>query len=74
MSVHVHHVSTYVHSQKLDGEVRWCFYCRRRVTFIRTIHVPLDPMSYYGPHTSIECEYGHDDGDCFPGTFREWSE
>jgi hypothetical protein len=39
-----------------------------------TIHAPDDPVSYYGPHASIECEHGHSDGDIFPGRIREWDE
>jgi hypothetical protein len=74
MTVHVLRVATRVASVVPDGAPRWCFYCRKRVQFTRTIHVPTDPMSYYGPHASIDCERGHYDGDCFPGTVREWSE
>lgn len=60
-------------SQRSLGE-RWCFECRRRAEFTLTICTPVDPMSYYGPGGSIECEKGHHDGDCFPGTFREWTD
>lgn len=74
MTLHVHRVPTYVMSTGLDREPRWCFYCRKRVKFWRTIRGPSDPLSYYGPHVEIECERGHLDGDCFPGTVREWSE
>jgi hypothetical protein len=73
MSIHVHRVPTRVISTRGDG-VRWCFYCRKRVTFTLTVHVPTDPMSYYGPHADIKCERGHVDGDLFPGRWREWSE
>jgi hypothetical protein len=59
---------------KPNGEPRWCFVCRKRVRFTLTVHTPTDPMSYYGPHATIECERGHTDGDCFPGTWREWGE
>ena len=72
-SLHVLRVPTRIVSERDDG-VRWCFYCRARVRFIHRVHTPTDPMSYYGPHASIECERGHHDGDCFPGTTREWSE
>lgn len=72
-AVHILRVPTTVLSSRPDG-VRWCFYCRRRVPFTLTVHVPIDRMSYYGPHASIECERGHYNGDCFPGTEREWSE
>jgi hypothetical protein len=71
--LHVHRVATRVYSQREDG-VRWCFLCRKRAPFTLTVHVPTDPMSYYGPHASIECERGHNNGDLFPGRIREWSE
>lgn len=72
-TLHVHRVHTRVFAQRQDG-LRWCFRCRKRVTFTRTVHVPTDPMSYYGPHTTIECERGHGNGDLFPGRWREWAE
>lgn len=71
--IHILHVPTRVVSEIEDG-MRWCFYCRKRVPFVRRVHVPTDPMSYYGPHASIRCEKGHCDGDCFPGTSREWTD
>lgn len=55
-----------------EGKPRWCFVCRKRVPFTLTVHTPIDPMSYYGPHATVECPKGHTDGDCFPGTYREW--
>lgn len=70
MIVHILRVPTHVIAQHPDG-VRWCFYCRKRVPFTWTAHAPDDPMSYYGAHATVECEHGHADGDCFPGTFRE---
>ena len=70
MIVHILRVPTRIYSQRPDG-VRWCFYCRKRVEFTLTVHTPTDPMSYYGPHSTVECENGHADGDCFPGTYRE---
>jgi hypothetical protein len=72
--VHICRVETRIASERPDGEPRWCFYCRKQVAFTRRIHVPVDRMSYYGPHGSIECENGHDDGDLFPGRWREWGE
>jgi len=71
VSLHVLRVPTHVHSRREYGE-RWCFYCRKRVMFTLTVHVPDDPMSYYGPHATVSCPAGHTDGDCFPGTYREW--
>lgn len=50
---------------------RWCFTCRTRLPFWFIVRVPTAP-SYYGPTPGIECEAGHIDGDCFPGTTREW--
>lgn len=73
VTLHIHRVPTEVRSET-DNGVRWCFYCRKRVRFIFRVHVPVDPMSYYGPHGSIKCEHGHHDGDCFPGTVREWED
>jgi hypothetical protein len=71
LSVHILRVPTRVVSQR-ELTDRWCFVCRKFVTFTLTVHAPLDPASYYGPHATIECERGHTDGDCFPGTQREW--
>lgn len=72
--IHVLRVPTHVHTQRPNGETRWCFRCRKRSPFTLTVHVPDDPTSYYGPHCTVECERGHVDGDCFPGTFRESDE
>ena len=58
-------------SRKPDG-VRWCFFCRLRVEFLLFVFTPVDEMSYYGPRAQVECHRGHVDGDCFPGTEREW--
>jgi hypothetical protein len=73
VTLHILHVPTHVVEERDDGE-RWCFYCRKRVPFTLRIHQPDDPMSYYGPHGSIKCPSGHLDGDCFPGTYREWGD
>jgi len=56
-----------------DDGVRWCFRCRRRVRFDVAVKTPVDAMSYYGPRAQVECDHGHVDGDCFPGTGR-WAE
>lgn len=71
VAIHIHRVPTHVAATR-DLGVRWCFACRERVPFAQIVHKPDDPMSYYGPHASVECEHGHNDGDCFPGTQREW--
>lgn len=70
---HILRVPTHVVSQRVDG-IRWCFVCRKRGLFTLTVHTPDDPMSYYGPHATVECGRGHIDGDCFPGTWREGGE
>ena len=70
---HILRVPTTVTHEASDG-VRWCFYCRKRVEFTFRVHTPTDPESWYGPNRTVSCEKGHHDGDCFPGTWREWSE
>ncbi len=56
-----------------DGEVRWCFQCRKPRRFDRVVFTPTDPVSYYGPSGSIRCGACHfPDGDLFPGRCREW--
>lgn len=60
-------------TRESEGE-RWCFKCRKRQEFFFIVTRDEQP-SYYGPNPSIQC--GHcktDDGDCFPGTSREWDE
>lgn len=53
---------------------RWCFGCRRRVMFTRTVTVAVEP-SYYGPIETIRCSHcGLIDGDLFPGYEREYAE
>jgi hypothetical protein len=74
VTLHIHRVPTHVVSRRTLPGQRWCFVCRKRVDFTMTIHAPDDPVSYYGPHASIECEHGHSDGDIFPGRIREWDE
>jgi hypothetical protein len=61
-------------------EVRWCFVCRKRHTFEWVVTAPvipenptIDDMPWYGPTDHIECSVCKTwDGDCFPGTSREW--
>ena len=55
-----------------NGEVRWCFRCRKRVPFRFVVRATVEP-SYYEPNPSIQCEAGHSDGDMFPGGCREWT-
>lgn len=71
---HILRVPMHVVSEELWGDPRWCFHCRKRVSFTLNVSLPDDPMSYYGASFSMECEHGHSDGDCFPGTYREWSD
>jgi hypothetical protein len=55
-----------------SGESRWCFQCRKRVPFVFTVTREIAP-SYYDPWPAVECEpEGHNDGDLFPGRYREW--
>lgn len=64
-------------SRRPDGE-RWCFVCRTRRVFARVVLRPIvrdidDTGAWYGPTTRIECATCRTvDGDCFPGTEREW--
>lgn len=58
---------------KPDGELRWCFTCRKHVEFRFIVEAPKEP-SYWGPVPSIQCPDGHIDGDLFPGRAREWDE
>lgn len=56
-----------------DGE-RWCFVCRKRRQF-EYVRQATAELSYYGPTDHIECSVCKTtDGDCFPGTVREWSD
>lgn len=72
MTIHVLHTPCEMIREEPHGEVRWCFTCRKRVSFVIQTWRPTDPMSYYGPHWSVQCEHGHRDGDLFPGGYREW--
>jgi hypothetical protein len=73
-TIHVNWEPYELVSEEPNGEVRWCFVCRKRVPFVLRIMRPVDRMSYYGPNASVKCERGHQDGDCFPGTYREWED
>lgn len=58
--------------RKPDGETRWCFQCRARVSFDYVYRDTPEP-TYWGGVPSIECrERGHHNGDLFPGRYREW--
>lgn len=59
-------------SSDWDGE-RYCFVCRKRREFFRVVKAPVG-LSYYGPHSEIVCAFCNAvDGDCFPGSEREWA-
>lgn len=50
----------------------WCFRCRARREFFYVVTAEVEP-SYYGPNHAVKCgSCGQPDGDCFPGTYREW--
>lgn len=50
----------------------WCFRCRSRQEFFFIVTAEIEP-SYYGPNPCVRCaSCNADDGDCFPGTSREW--
>lgn len=52
---------------------RWCFVCRKRVPFTLRVMREVE-ISYYEPNLTVRCtRQGHIDGDCFPGTAREWN-
>lgn len=56
------------------GDPRWCFTCRQRRSFEYVVTATVEP-SYYAPNPSVVCATcGTDDGDMFPGRFREWVE
>lgn len=55
----------------VSAGIRWCFVCRKRVEFTDRLMADVEP-SYYGPQWVRTCPQGHEDGDCFPGTWREW--
>lgn len=56
-----------------DGE-RWCFVCRARRAFDYVVQAPVG-LSWYGPNQRIVCTSCQTtDGDCFPGTEREWTD
>jgi hypothetical protein len=76
MTIHIHRepLKELLRRQYGAGD-RWCFRCRKRRRFELVILTPVDIMSYYGPSTHVECAACHtQDGDCFPGTQREWSD
>ena len=84
MTWHILHTPmTLAKRTTLDGE-RWCFTCRKRRVFVHDVFtavidpdVPIEAQAgaWYGPSHEIRCtECGEVDGDCFPGTERDWSD
>ena len=74
MSVHICYTEPLEKIVRKQLGQRWCFVCRKRRTFSLVVMAPV-ALSYYGPHREIECDHCHTtDGDCFPGTVREWGE
>ena len=54
--------------------MRWCFKCRKRREFVFVVMAEIEP-SYYEPNPFVRCVVCKtDDGDCFPGRYREWGE
>jgi hypothetical protein len=78
--IHILHVPIAETRRKPDGDPRWCFGCRTVRDFEHVISVPVcetpdDTGCWYGPSHEVVCATcGLVDGDCFPGTSREWSD
>lgn len=65
--------------KRWDEGVKWCFQCRKRIQFWQILRVAsmedaIASMGFWTHDRTIKCECGHLDGDCFPGTSREWGE
>lgn len=59
---------------KVDGEPRWCFACRKVREFRYTVDREVAP-SYYNPNPAVRCAVcATSDGDCFPGYSRTWGD
>ena len=81
MSWHILHTPMERVRYRPDGEIRWCFVCRKRRQFAhavyRTVLNPLltldsQPGAYYGPTHQIECATCKTvDSDLFPGGLIE---
>lgn len=70
--IHILHTPMEEIARRSEGE-RWCFVCRKRREFEHVITATIEP-SYYGPNHRIECTVCKTtDGDCFPGSEREWA-
>jgi predicted transcriptional regulator len=88
VNLHILHVPMAEVLRRPDG-VRWCFVCRKHREFeyvqsnpivvcgcdLQTREEWVSTGAYYGPSFRIECGTCHtEDGDCFPGTWREWGD
>lgn len=88
MVTHILHTPMEEVRREAEGE-RWCFKCRKRREFVRVVTTPITVFwcdlktrkiesntgAWYGPSARIECDTCHlVDGDCFPGTYREWED
>ena len=70
--IHINHGPATAEVKREALGVRWCFGCRSRQEFWFIVTAPTEP-SYYGPDVDVKCgNCKLSDGDCFPGTFREW--
>lgn len=76
MSIHIHREPLEETSRQKYGADRWCFRCRKKTRFdLVVLAPPARILSYYGPAAHIECTVCRtQDADCFPGTYREWSD
>ena len=71
MSVHICYTEPLEEIVRKQIGQRWCFVCRKRRNFSWVVMAPVG-LSYYGPHEKIVCDACKtQDGDCFPGTYRE---
>lgn len=72
VAVHVNWTEPHHEVYRRDIGEKYCFVCRKRRDFAHIVMAPTG-MSWYGPHDRIECTTCKTvDGDCFPGTYREW--
>lgn len=80
MSAHILHTPMEETYRRIHGQRRWCFTCREKQWFEYVVQTPIcvtgdETGCWYGPTRSIECVVCHTtDGDCFPGTQREWAD
>lgn len=68
VAVHVNWGPAMREHRREPWETCWCFKCRKRLKHEAVLMVPVDRMSYYGPHWNVECEGCGEDHVRFPGT------